>query len=1046
MTQQEEQEFTESLEAALSWMQAVRERLRANDNTQGPRDALEARLRETEKIHHSEDEGRMMMDLALVAAENLLQSGDEELRNTTHAHLKDLKSQWEETCTYIIHCHSRIEWVWLHWSEYLKAYEEFEMWLTKQRCSLDVGVELQLGLKEKLWQLDQQRVVVSNIHGQRELLNRLLEEAAALHSRTQDPSVDPQVQQRLQDDYTDVKDQAEERLTLLQRISDEHQMFQSCAHRFQTWLVSKTKELTELMERDETADDKLKALQVLDDSVACEEKTLQHIEGVADAVRANTSPAGAESVQEEAEELRLGWQRLRQGLCEAEDGLRCKLDSHSQYVSRCRRLGDGINHLKELLQGLDQELGGTLESRSCLDQNEEQMVGQWRKYTGVRNTLVGEETQVEHLRAQLKELFKFSGDSSQLSNDVLALIKDHQSVKCRVNRLCSESEQGLRTVLQDPLMVYNQWIQMVSQVLEASSDVSNFSHIAMLVQKIESLLKDSVQLQQRLSQLQVKGDLLDSVFGPERAEGLQEDLTNAIRNRELLHTQLVQRKNRLQGFISRTKDFSEAHELIRSKLEAFRDRLLAADVLQPDILAKKSQLDQFLVLQKDLEDYEADLSVLETLVSGSPSNRTQYEKLCGDWKELQRRVKVKVEQSEENISDHQNFLSGLLSIQNWMMIMKQKLDSFCSPSGGWSLEGRHHEAERALAEFPEKEVQLQQVEVQGQGVLHRTSEDGQVHILGDLQHLRQLWTGLFSTSLHLHRLLDGSTATPGQTREQLEPVTQTQPVPSEVGSRGDEGDSSALSRRSESAGRVGIMLAGDGQEAAGSDWPSCTGGGRGEDRVDTAGSTARFRKGASADQSCTGTSVLDRSRWHQFEAWLSRENELLTEILSSKEAGLSAAEVQTRQETLQALRSRVSWGQEQFQLLLQEQKRGQTGPDPAEDVALEELRYRWMLYKSKLKDVGDIRATTRSRARGRGSAKRVAANQEEPPTKAKLQKRCGLLQRACRLAFLLWLLLLALLLFAFLLPFMDEGSSCSLSNNFARSFSIMLRYDGPPPT
>lgn len=48
MTQQEQQEFTESVEAALSWMQAIQERLRANDNTQGPRDALEARLRETE--------------------------------------------------------------------------------------------------------------------------------------------------------------------------------------------------------------------------------------------------------------------------------------------------------------------------------------------------------------------------------------------------------------------------------------------------------------------------------------------------------------------------------------------------------------------------------------------------------------------------------------------------------------------------------------------------------------------------------------------------------------------------------------------------------------------------------------------------------------------------------------------------------------------------------------------------------------------------------------------------------------------------------------
>lgn len=181
-----------------------------------------------------------------------------------------------------------------------------------------------------------------------------------------------------------------------------------------------------------------------------------------------------------------------------------------------------------------------------------------------------------------------------------------------------------------------------------------------------------------------------------------------------------------------------------------------------------------------------------------------------------------------------------------------------------------------------------------------------------------------------------------------------------------------------------------------------------------------------------------KSRRREFEAWLSKENELLSGICSTNGATLSAKELKIRQETLKALRSRLAWGQVQFQLLLQESQSSEAGSGPAEDVSLEELRYRWMLYKSKLKDVGDIRA--------RSSAKRVQAKQEEPAIAAKVQKKPGLLQRVCRLALPLWLLLLALLLLAFLLPLMDESSSCSLSNNFARSFNVMLRYDGPPPT
>lgn len=123
------------------------------------------------------------------------------------------------------------------------------------------------------------------------------------------------------------------------------------------------------------------APQTLDDSVAGEEKTLQHIEGVADAVRVNTSPAGAEMVVEEAEELRLGWQRLRQGLCEAEEGLRSSLDSHTQYMARCQRLGEDISRLRVLMRRLDQELEESREAGDHTDRTEEQIVGQWRTYT-----------------------------------------------------------------------------------------------------------------------------------------------------------------------------------------------------------------------------------------------------------------------------------------------------------------------------------------------------------------------------------------------------------------------------------------------------------------------------------------------------------------------------------------------------------------------------------------------------------------------------------------------------------------------------------------
>lgn len=105
--------------------------------------------------------------------------------------------------------HSRIEWVWLHWSEYLLAQDEFYRWFQKMVVALEPPVELQLGLKEKQWQLSHAQVLLHNVDNQAVLLDRLLEEAGSLFSRIGDPSVDEDAQKRMKAEYDAVKARAQ---------------------------------------------------------------------------------------------------------------------------------------------------------------------------------------------------------------------------------------------------------------------------------------------------------------------------------------------------------------------------------------------------------------------------------------------------------------------------------------------------------------------------------------------------------------------------------------------------------------------------------------------------------------------------------------------------------------------------------------------------------------------------------------------------------------------------------------------------------------------
>lgn len=89
------------------------------------------------------------------------------------------------------------------------------MWIEKMHRSLEPLLEMQLGLQEKLWQVDHLRVLHSDIQSQAQFLKRLLDEAAALFNRTEDPSVDEKAQQGLQDAYNHIQERAQVKLSFL---------------------------------------------------------------------------------------------------------------------------------------------------------------------------------------------------------------------------------------------------------------------------------------------------------------------------------------------------------------------------------------------------------------------------------------------------------------------------------------------------------------------------------------------------------------------------------------------------------------------------------------------------------------------------------------------------------------------------------------------------------------------------------------------------------------------------------------------------------------
>uniref|UniRef100_A0AAY4D3G9 KASH domain-containing protein n=1 Tax=Denticeps clupeoides TaxID=299321 RepID=A0AAY4D3G9_9TELE len=881
MTQPQQPDFEQSLASAVGWIQVVQERLKANDETRGTREELEARLRATGEICRSEHEGRMMVELVVAGAESLLKNRAEKDRPSVCAKLKELKALWEETSTYISHCHSRLEWVWLHWSEYLKAYEGFWAWLLKMQLVLEPQPELQLGLREKTWHLKWHRVLLDDARHHGPLLERLLEEADVLSETTSDVGVGPEAQTSLRDAYTQALDRAQERVSLLERIAEEHETFDGSVQEFKAWLSDQSQTISRCLEGEDSTENKLQSLQV-----HRRFGSVKQLELVAEGVKSNSSPGGAECVTREMEGLRRAWDSLRERLTVERGALREAQRSEEAAVVLAERLRGEVGLLWSRLQNLSEELGEEPQQNS----EEEPVAVLWRRTT-VR----------EWLKSRL----------SPAQNPAV--------------KICCRYFSSRRSATETPLCG-----------TLPGGDLNSVTALFFFLLQEEQLFQHSGELQKCLSKPSLNRDVLSSFYGAHQANVFHEELRGTIQAREDLHGRLRQRIADIQ-----VRTVFGAKDSTMGRLSDIREQLQSASVLQPDLRSKSNQSNQLMIavrVDKELEGFEAEMASHEALVSGSPVYK---ERTCVYASQ------IKVKESKQQAAEHERLREMLLSLQEWMNVKQEQLDHFCGAVG---------DNEVALTgEFLEKELQVHQVEGQGERVMARTSQAGKSHILQDLERLKASWKSLHEHSVQRH------------------------------GSRGPNTFAARCKER---------LVVGEHNRTE--VHPTCK-------HLEFMSVSCTVLQGLHERASCDGRNA--------FEVWLENENMTLSKILSSKVA-MGPGELLIRQKKLEELRSHLGHGQILFQGLLE--------PGGVDGQALEELQYHWMLYKTRLQDTTDLQ------------------------TQGAKPRHCGFLHRVCCAALPLQILLLSFLFLAFLLPL--AGESCSLANNFARSFKLMLHHKALPPT
>ncbi|XP_018087890.1 nesprin-3 isoform X2 [Xenopus laevis] len=739
MTQMLQSEFETNWENAETWMKTIHERLKINDNTEGPRSALAARLRETEKICALEPEGKLLLDMVLMAAEHLLSKSSEEEKHDIHIKLGKLKSMFEETTVYMTHCHSRIEWVWLHWNEYLKARDEFYLWVHNTKLTLEPDVELQMGIKEKRWHYEQAQVLLRDVNNQSCLLDRLMEEAASLYNRIGDPSVDETVQREMMAEYKQIKKKAKERARYLENILKEHEAYHRDVSEFRSWLNSVIEKLKcGVGEATESTEYWLRMLQEISKEVQNGGKKLEDLEGKSLEVIKNTSPLGADDICKELEELRKALADLKHMNDDEEESLLKAHSSENAFLLLARQLEANINEFRKAIQRLEESLESGERVKS-----EDELVALWKTLNATKSALAAEETRGEGVKVQLKELFKFSKDVQPLSDGVIAAIREYQRAKSKAFKLSTETESALIQHFQIPLLEFQHWKRICERVLDTTSiplSDTLLNHDCLL--QIERLLEESAKIEDKLRILKTKKEQIIGVLGEQKAEAFLTEVASASRERDSLHVVLLERKKTLLSLASQSKEFDAAFDQLRKKVSTIRIKAGKESELQPDLVGKETQLQRFEMFKDDLLKLEPEFKEVASMAESSPTHKLKVSQLSSEYATLHKSLEINMRKIKAYINDHLIFNGKLLDLQHWLMVTRQELESFQDSNGHWDVESREKEIQILLSEITEKDIQLQQVESQGLLVMETSSPEGAAHIQTELRQLNASWVSL----------------------------------------------------------------------------------------------------------------------------------------------------------------------------------------------------------------------------------------------------------------------------------------------------------------
>ncbi|XP_022095660.1 nesprin-1-like [Acanthaster planci] len=315
------------------------------------------------------------------------------------------------------------------------------------------------------------------------------------------------------------------------------------------------------------------------------------------------------------------------------------------------------------------------------------------------------------------------------------------------NRANESSEHAYRALdhhrqFNQSMDYFQSWLAEAEQVLDDNKDVPpRMDRLKQQLQNLKNLEQSQDVGRQKVDDIATHADLVLASTAPPGQTTVQHYLNSQQQDLMALAGHTAQAKDQLQGVLEKWEEHSASCKKLSDWLMTAETTLVNLEKPCVYLEEKKTQLDKLMTLEENVVSHQADVEVvtpqaqqLTLLGVSDPGVSARAQDITDEYQDLCSRLKVALQQREEQVAHHQQLANQLQDMNDWLKAKQLELDQ-CSglAADREANEDRIQQLQVVLATLPEGEAQLQSSMDQSAIVCPSTAPAGRDRIDQQLQ-------------------------------------------------------------------------------------------------------------------------------------------------------------------------------------------------------------------------------------------------------------------------------------------------------------------------